>query len=169
MKKFLFAAGSVLFSLALMCGCGKDDPDARDNYVGDFTGTRHTTSTINNSFVENDNTCTLRVRKNEGNSKSIVVYPSTTKDLLFYTEDMKFVKIDGADAYCGAIKGGTIDNEDGSKIVTEAVNISEKIPYSCAIISDKDGKYILMYSYKTITTTTYNTEVIYTDSFTGTK
>ena len=169
MKKFLFAAGSVLFSLALMCGCGKDDPDARDNYVGDFTGTRHTTPTINNSFVENDNTCTLRVRKNEGNSKSIVVYPTTTKDLLFYTEDMKFVKIDGADAYCGAIKGGTIDNEDGSKIVTEAVNISEKIPYSCAIISDKDGKYILMYSYKTITTTTYNTEVIYTDSFTGTK
>ncbi|MBR7034678.1 MAG: hypothetical protein IKI25_02820 [Bacteroidales bacterium] len=169
MKKFLFAAGSVLFSLALMCGCGKDDPDARDNYVGDFTGTRHTTSTINNSFVENDNTCTLRVRKNEGNSKSIVVYPTTTKDLLFYTEDMKFVKIDGADAYCGAIKGGTIDNEDGSKIVTEAVNISEKIPYSCAIISDKDGKYILMYSYKTITTTTYDTEVIYTDSFTGTK
>ena len=169
MKKFLFAAGAVLFSLALMCGCGKDDPDARDNYVGDFTGTRHTTSTINNSFVENDNTCTLRVRKNEGNSKSIVVYPTTTKDLLFYTEDMKFVKIDGADAYCGAIKGGTIDNEDGSKIVTEAVNISEKIPYSCAIISDKDGKYILMYSYKTITTTTYNTEVIYTDSFTGTK
>ena len=169
MKKFLFAAGSVLFSLALMCGCGKDDPDARDNYVGDFTGTRHTTSTINNSFVENDNTCTLRVRKNEGNSKSIVVYPTTTKDLLFYTEDMKIVKIDGADAYCGTIKGGTFDNEDGSKVVTEAVNISEKIPYSCAIIPDKDGKYILMYSYKTITTTTYNTEVIYTDSFTGTK
>ena len=82
---------------------------------------------------------------------------------------MKIVKIDGADAYCGSIKGGTIDNEDGSKVVTEAVNISEKIPYSCAIIPDKDGKYILMYSYKTITTTTYNTEVIYTDSFTGTK
>ncbi|MBQ4215545.1 MAG: hypothetical protein II663_04650, partial [Bacteroidales bacterium] len=115
MKKLLFLTSSLLFSFGLMCGCGSDDDDVRDNYVGNYEGTRSMSVTTINSTQDNDNPCTMRVKKNESNKKSIVVMPSTSNDILFYTENMEVVKIDGQDAYCGTIKSEiTEDPEDGT-------------------------------------------------------
>jgi len=170
MKKLLFLTSTLLFSFGLMCGCGSDDDDVRDNYVGNYEGTRSMSVTTINSTQDNDNPCTMRVKKNESNKKSIVVMPSTSNDILFYTENMEVVKIDGQDAYCGTIKSEiTEDPEDGTSTTKEGENISENIPYSCAILKTPEGKYILQYSYKTVNTTTHNTQIITTDSFTGVK
>lgn len=169
MKRMLHLVTTLVVTIGLMCGCNEDETDARDVYVGDYLGTRTTTNTTNMSTVNNENTCSMKIKINESNSKSIVVYPSTSKEILFYTEGMKVVTIDGVDVYCGSIKSEVSEDEEGNVTTKEGVNISEKIPYSCAIVSNKDGGYTFMYSFKTMIETTYNTQVLQTDSFVGSK
>ena len=170
MKKLLFLAGSLFFSFGMLSSCNDDDDDVRDKYVGNYEGTRYMSVTTVNSTQDNENTCTMRVKKNESNKNSIVVMPSTSNDILFYTENMAVKQIDGQDAYCGTIKSEvTEDAEDGTSTTKEGVNISSNIPYSCAILHTPDGKYILEYSYETVNTTTHKTQIVTTDRFTGVK
>lgn len=171
MKKLMFLTSALFVTVGLLCSCNKkDDTDMRDKYVGDYVGTRTTTQTVNSSTMNSDNTCTMRVKKNESNSKSIVVYPTTSKELLFYTENMKVVTINGVEAYCGNIKSENFeDAEEGTSTIKEGVNISEEIPYECAIIPNEAGGYTFMYNFKNVIQTSHNTQVLQTDSFIGTK